>query len=53
MKIQFLCYYGEFGHVFLRASRVAANEIRDYLLPEVFFCINFVEDFLKFLKLLE
>lgn len=53
MEIKPFGYDSKFCHVFLFTSRVAAYEVGDYLLTEVFFAVDAVEDALELLKLLK
>ena len=46
-------YYRQFGHVFFLASRMAADEVGDYLLAEIFTFVDFIKNSFEFLKLAE
>ena len=53
VEVQTFRNHGQFGHVLFAASRMAADEIRYYLLPQVVTCVYFVEYLFELLKLLE
>lgn len=51
MEIKPFGYDSKLRHIFFFTSRVAAYEVGDYLLTEVFFAVDAVEDALELLKL--
>lgn len=53
VEVQVLGDDCQFGHVFFRASRMAADEIGDKLLAQVQFLVQLVEDALEAVELFE
>ena len=53
VEVQVLGDDRQFGHVFFRTSRMAADEVGDKLLAEIQFLIQLVEDALEAVELLE
>lgn len=53
MEIKPFGYDSKLCHVFFFTSRVAAYEVGDYLLTEVFFAVDAVEDALELAEELE
>ena len=53
MEVHGLCFNSQFSHVCFRASRMAADEVRDYLLMQVFLSINVIKYLFELLELCE
>ena len=51
VEVKSLGLHGKFCHILLKASRMAAYEVRYYLLVQILFLVDTVEDALEFLKL--
>ena len=53
MEVQRVCHYGQFGHVFFRAARVATDEIGDDLLVQPGLAVDAFEYVFERFKLVE